>query len=123
MLGTRLATLDDLAGAARRPSALAPAVERRLRAEVAGEVERFAEWLRTRRGADAVALLRGEADAIRERHVRRLRQRASLTDAQLAEVDASAAAIVAELLHGPSVRLRNGDADAAVVRRLFGIEL
>lgn len=122
ILGDRLITLDALAGTTHRPSALAPAVERRLRAEVAGEVERFGEWLRTRGGAGAVALLRGEADAIRERHVRRLRQRASLTDAQLAAVDASAAAMIAELLHGPSVRLRHGNDDAAVVRRLFGIE-
>lgn len=122
VLGDRLITLDGLADSPSRPSSLAPAVERRLRAEVRGEVERFAAWLRTRRGADAVAVLRGEADAIRERHVRRLRRRAELTDAQLAEVEASATAMVAELLHGPSVRLRHGGADAAVVRRLFGIE-
>ena len=122
LLGDRLVTLDDLADSPARPSSLAPAVERRLRAEVSGEVEQFAAWLQTRRGADAVALLRGEADAIRERHVRRLRQRAALTDAQLAAVEASAAAMVAELLHGPSIRLRHGGADAAAVRRLFGIE-
>ena len=122
VLGDRLVTLDGLVASANRPSSLAPAVERRLRAEVSGEVEQFAAWLQTRRGADAVAVLRDEADAIRERHVRRLRQRAALTDAQFAAVEASAAAMVAELLHGPSVRLRHGGADAAAVRRLFGIE-
>lgn len=122
LLGDRLATLDHLGESTRGQSALDPRVERRLRAEVRGEVERFAAWLETRRGADALALLRGEADAIRERHVQRLRQRSLLTDAQLAAVDATAAAMVAELLHGPSVRLRHGDPDAALVRRLFGIE-
>lgn len=122
VLGDRVVSLDALATSAGRPSALEPAVERRLRAEVAAQVDEFAAWLQTRRGADAVALLRGEADAIRERHVRRLRQRAALTEAQLAAVEASAAAMVAELLHGPSVRLRHGGADAAAVRRLFGIE-
>jgi hypothetical protein len=30
--------------------------------------------------------------------------------------------MVAELLHGPSVELRRGGADADTIRRLFGLE-
>jgi len=122
ILGDRLVTLDGLGDASGRTSALDPIVERRLRGQVHDEVESFTAWLRTRRAADAVAVLHGEADAIRRRHLERLQRRAELTDAQLAAVEASSAAMVAELLHGPSIRLRHGGIEAAAVRRLFELE-
>lgn len=121
-LGDRLMTLDGLGdGAAGRP-VLDPDVERRLRAELDREVERFVAWLAARRGNDALAVLHGEADAVRRRHLDRLRRRAGLDDAQLAAVEAASAAMLGELLHGPSLELRRGGDDAATVRRLFGLD-
>jgi glutamyl-tRNA reductase len=121
-LGGRLMTLDALGALAGSSPVLAPAVERRLRADVDREVESFVAWLDTRSGADALALLHGEAAEIRRRHLARLRGRASLDAGQLKAVEAAATAMVAELLHGPSVELRRGGADADTIRRLFGLE-
>lgn len=121
-LGDRLMTLDALGALADSSPVLAPAVERRLRADLDSEVEAFVAWLDTRSGADALALLHGEAAEIRRRHMARLRGRASLDSRQLKAVEAAATAMVAELLHGPSIELRRGGADADTIRRLFGIE-
>lgn len=121
LLAERLMTLDQLGQSATEGTALEPAVERRLRAELDREVERFVAWLETRQGGDAIAALRREADAIRRRHLDRLRSRAGLDDHQLAAVEAASAAMLGELLHGPSVELRRGGADAATIRRLFGL--
>ena len=121
-LGGRLMALDALGALAGSSPALAPAVERRLRADLDREVEAFVVWLDARRGADALALLHGEAAEIRRRHLARLRGRASLDARQLSAVEATASAMVAELLHGPSLELRRGGADADTIRRLFGIE-
>ena len=122
LLGDRLLSLDRLGEIAGAAPILAPEVERRLRAEVDHEVERFVTWLETRRSADALATLHGEADAIRRRHLDRLRHRAGLRPEQLAAVEAASAAMVGELLHGPSVELRRGGADALTVRRIFGLD-
>jgi len=121
-LGDRLMTLDDLGERSGGRPVLDPAVERRLRDELEGEVERFASWLDARRGGDAVAALHREADAVRRRHLERLRSRAGLAEDQLAAVEAASAAMVGELLHGPSVELRRGGADADTVRRLFRLD-
>jgi glutamyl-tRNA reductase len=122
MLGERLLGLDRLGRIEGSMTVLAPEVERRLRRELGREVERFVAWLDTRASGDALAVLHGEADAIRRRHLDRLQQRAMFAPEQLAAVEAASAAIVGELLHGPSVELRRGGADAATVRRLFGLE-
>ena len=120
-LGDRLLTLDQLARVEGATPVLRAAVERRLRAEVDGEVERFVAWLGAREHADALAVLHGEADAVRRRHLERLGRRSDLDSEQLAAVDAASAAMLSELLHGPSMELRRGGSDAATVRRLFGI--
>jgi glutamyl-tRNA reductase len=121
-LGERLLGLDRLGEIEGSAPVLAPDVERRLRRELDGEVGRFVAWLDTRASGDALALLHGEADAVRRRHLDRLRRRAGLAPDQLAAVEAASAAMLGELLHGPSVELRRGGADAATVRRLFGLE-
>jgi glutamyl-tRNA reductase len=121
-LGERLLDLDRLGELHGSAAVLAPDVERRLRRELGEEVEAFVAWLESRRGADALALLHREADAVRHRHLERLRRRADLDEKQLAAVEAASAAMLGELLHGPTVELRHGGADAATVRRLFRIE-
>lgn len=122
LLEDRLLALDRLGEIKGATPVLSPRAERRLRAEMDDEVERFVAWLDARRSGDALAVLHGEADAVRRRHLDRLRRRGGLEPAQLAAVEAASAAMVGELLHGPSVELRRGGADAATVRRLFGLD-
>ena len=121
-LGDRLLDLDGLGRHHHAMPVLAPTIEARLRNRLEAEVERFATWVEDRRGAGALSLLRREADAVRRRHLERLRRRADLTEHQLAAVEATTSAMLGELLHGPSIELRRGAADAATVRRLFRID-
>ncbi|MCV0403389.1 MAG: hypothetical protein K5924_06725 [Chloroflexi bacterium] len=118
----RLLAIDAIGDHADRTPVLSPAAERRLREAIDTEIESFAAWLEARTAADALQLLHREADAVRRRHLERLRTRGDLDDRQLAVVEAAASAMVGELLHGPSIELRRGGADADTVRRLFGIE-
>jgi glutamyl-tRNA reductase len=120
-LGDRMMTLDELGLRGGTRPVLDATVEARLRAELDREVDRYVDWLEARRGGDAISVLHREADAVRRRHLDRLRSRAGLDERQLAAVDAASAAMLGELLHGPSVELRRGGADAAIVRRLFGL--
>ena len=122
VLGHRLMGIDHLGGMVDATPVLDPAVERRLRAELEQEVARFAAWIDGRRSSDAIAVLHGQAEAVRRRHLERLRRRGDLAPAQLDAVEAAAAAMVGELLHGPSVELRRSGDDADVVRRLFGLD-
>ncbi len=122
VLGAQLLGLDRLAEVAGSAPVLGPEIERRLRAEMEAEVDRFVAWLNTRRSADALSILHGEAEAVRSRHLERLRRHGALEPAQLAAVEAASAAIVGELLHGPSIELRRGGADADTVRRLFRLD-
>ena len=121
LLDGRLMTLDELSSVAGARRVLDPDVERQLRSELDREVERYAAWLEARRGGDAIAVLHREADAVRRRHLDRLRSRAGLDEQQLAAVEAASTAMLAELLHGPSVELRRGGTDAVTIRRLFGL--
>lgn len=121
-LGDRLLRLDQLTEMAGSARALAPATERRLRSEMEAEVESFVAWLEARRGAGAQSILFAGAEAVRRRHLDRLRRRGTLDERQMAAVEAASAAMLGELLHRPSLELRRGGADAAAVRRLFGIE-
>ncbi|MDQ3344844.1 MAG: hypothetical protein M3473_00885, partial [Chloroflexota bacterium] len=68
-LGNRLMSLDALGALDGSAPVLDPAVERRLRAELEREVEAFIAWLEARRGADALEVLHGEANAVRRRHL------------------------------------------------------
>jgi glutamyl-tRNA reductase len=121
-LGTRLLSLDELGDRHGSDPVLAPQTEARLLRRLDREVAEFAAWLDVRRGADALALLHRNAEDVRQRHLDRLRRRAALNDAQLAAVEAASAAMFGELLHGPSLELRHGRADADTVRRLFRID-
>ena len=121
-LGERFLDLDRLGALHGGAPVLAPETEARLRRRLDSEVEAFGNWVDARRGADALALLHREADEVRRRHLERLRRRAALDEAQLAAVEAASAAMLGELLHRPTVEIRRGGADAATVRRLFGID-
>ncbi len=121
-LGPRLLDVDRLSELRPATPVLDPDVERRLRNELDEWVDGFVRWLRTRGQAEALSVLHAEADAVRERHLARLRRRAGLSDDQLAAVNAASAAMFGELLHRPYVALRNGAADADTVRRLFGLD-
>jgi glutamyl-tRNA reductase len=120
MLGDRLLDLDRL-GAADQTSRLSPSAERRLRHEARAEAGSFAAWLATRASGDVIALLRADAEEIRRRHVERLRGHSRLTAAQADAVNAMTTALVGELLHGPTVRLRHRSDAAQQVREIFGI--
>ena len=121
-LGDRLLALDRLTEMAGATRALTAATERRLRAEMESEVESFVAWLAARGAAGAQSQLFAGAEAVRRRHLERLRRRGTLDERQMAAVEAASAAMLGELLHGPSVELRRGGVDAATVRRLFGID-
>lgn len=119
LLGDRLLDIDRLGEVAAQPT-LAPSAERRLRADLAAERDRYVAWLAARGAEDAIVLLRREAEAARRRHLDRLRRRAALSDEQLAAVDAMTGALVAELLHGPTARLREGGEMGQLVLDLYG---
>lgn len=122
IIGDRLLGLDRLAEIGGAVPVLAPRIERRLRAEIDSEVQQFVESLVARRSGDALAILHSEADAVRRRHLDRLRRHARLAPDQLAAVEAASTAMLGELLHGPTVQLRRGGADADTVRRLFQLD-
>lgn len=120
-LGDRLLDLDRL-GVTIEGGRLSAGAERRLRREARAEAEAFGAWLEVRASGDGIALLRAHAEEVRQRHVRRLRLRSGLDNKQAAAVEAMTTALVGELLHGPTVRLRRDPAAAARVRELFGID-
>lgn len=103
LLGDRLLDLDRLGEAI---SALPPATERRLRADLNDERDRFVAWLAERGSSDEIARLRRHADDVRRAHLDRLRQRADLRDDQLEAVERMTTALVNELLHEPTLHLR-----------------
>jgi glutamyl-tRNA reductase len=103
---------------------------RRVEAEVAErlvveETERFREWRASLDVVPAISALRGHAEEIRMSELAKL---SSLPPDQLARLDQVTAQIVAKLLHEPTVRMKEaaadggGEAYAAAIRRLFGLE-
>ena len=121
-LGERLMSVDRLASVGGSSPVFPPATERRLHRELRAEVDGFVGWLEARHTTDAVTLMRAEAETVRHRHLEQLRRRAKLDPEQLAAVDAATSAMIAELLHRPTVAVRHGGADAPTVRRLFGVD-
>jgi glutamyl-tRNA reductase len=121
-LGDRLLDLDRLGGNPPHSASLSPSAERRLRRELAEERDRFVAWVRARGSGAGIGLLRDHAEEMRRRHVERLRNRADLAPEQLAAVEAMSSALVAELLHVPTVQLQHEPQAAEQIRRLFGID-
>jgi len=120
--------LDDLRDWAARGVAARQAEVDRVRGIVADEVGRFVVEATARQAAPLVAALHERAEHIRQGEQERLHARlASLDDEQRAAVEALTRGIVAKLLHGPSVRLKNdagtprGERYADAVRDLFDL--
>jgi glutamyl-tRNA reductase len=121
LLGERLLDLDRL-GALSSAGGLSPTAERRLRAAAREGAGRFVSWWGQRSSNDGIAMLHAHAAEIRERHLDRLRRRPDLTPEQLSAMETTAAAMLGELLHGPTTRLRREPSARDVVARVFGLE-
>ena len=94
------------------------------------EVETFLTWLRGLAVAPTVAALRARADNVVAAELHRLSQRRTdLNDAQRAEVATTVHRIVQQLLHQPSVRVRElaaepgGERYARALRELFDLQV
>ncbi|MDQ2940732.1 MAG: hypothetical protein M3R05_00930 [Chloroflexota bacterium] len=121
LLGDRLLDLDRLGRLVATRSPLSRASERRLRGELNSERDRFVAWLASRAQSDAITRLRSHAREIRDRHIERLRRRGRLSEEQLADVEAMTGALLAELLHGPTLDLRGDQEDPEQLLATFGV--
>jgi glutamyl-tRNA reductase len=99
-----------------------------VRGIVEEEIERFLLDSTARQAAPLVARMRTKAEAIREAELARFAGRlAALSETDREVVDDLTRAIVAKLLHQPSVRLRHdagtpqGERNAAAVVDLFDL--
>jgi glutamyl-tRNA reductase len=108
----------------------APSVADREAAEaiIADEVQTFLTWLRSVDVAPTVAALRARADEVVAAELRRLwHRRPDLTDEQRADLAQTVHRVVQQLLHQPTVRVRelaataDGDQYVAVLRELFDL--
>ena len=123
-----LLDLDDLRDWADRGLELRAAETDRVRQIVAEELEKYTVESLARQAAPLVAQLHERAEAVRSGELSRFAGRlAGLDDGQREAVEALTSAIVAKLLHEPSVRLRNdagtpkGERNAAAVSDLFDL--
>jgi glutamyl-tRNA reductase len=126
--GVTVLDLDDLRDWTDRGLALRVAEADRVRAIVEEELEHFSLEAAARQAAPLVAQLHERADTIRRTELDRFANRlAPLTAEGRDTVEALTRAIVAKLLHEPSVRLRNdagtpqGERNAAAVSDLFDL--
>jgi len=97
---------------------------------VAGEVEHFLGWLRGADVAPTVAALRTRAEDVVSAELRKLwSRRSEFSDEQRADVSRTLHRVVQQLLHSPTVRVRQlaaepgGDQYAALLRELFDLDV
>jgi glutamyl-tRNA reductase len=129
--GVTLLDLDDVRAWAQRGRAARAAETARVREIIADQLERFLIDSTARQAAPLVARLHEHAEQIRAAELRRYANRLaglSADDDEVVEVvEALTRAIVAKLLHQPSVRLRHdagtprGERNAAAVGDLFDL--
>lgn len=126
--GVTVLDLDDLRDWADRGLALRAAEVDRVRLLVSEQVEQFTVEVTARQAAPLVAQLHERAERVRAAEVARFASRlAALDEDERETVEALTRAIVAKLLHGPSVRLRHdagtpkGERNAAAVSDLFDL--
>ncbi len=128
LAGVTVFDLDDLSRWADRGLAHRAAESERVRTIVAEHVEDFAVESTARQAAPLVASMREAADRVRSGELDRFANKlGQLDDGGRDVVEALTKAIVAKLLHEPSVRLKaqagtpQGDRNAAAVRDLFDL--
>ena len=126
--GVTLLDLDDLSDWAARGRAERAAEAARVRLIVAEEVANFGEVAVGRQAAPLIAQLHDRAEAVRTGELDRYRSRLDdLSERERATVEALTRAIVAKLLHEPTVSLKReagtarGERNAAAVRDLFDL--
>ena len=97
---------------------------------VASEVDHFLGWLRGADVAPTVAALRARADQLVAAELRKLTaRRPDLTPEQRADVSRTLHRVVQQLLHSPTVRVRQlaaepgGDQYGALLRELFDLDV
>jgi glutamyl-tRNA reductase len=132
MPGVTLIDIERLAEAASDNAAgtIEPTAEEAVAEIVRDEVAAFRLQLRGADVAPTVAALRARAEDVVAVEMRRLNQRRpDLTDEQRADVARAIHRVVQQLLHQPSVRIRElaaepgGDRYAEALRDLFGLEI
>jgi len=126
--GLTVIDIDSLASSRRAlPAAAETAAVEQI---VTAEVEHFLGWLRGADIAPTVAALRTRAEDVVAGELRKLyARRSELTDEQRADVSRTLHRVVQQLLHSPTVRVRQlaaepgGDQYAALLRELFDLDV
>ncbi|GAA3930202.1 glutamyl-tRNA reductase [Actinoplanes auranticolor] len=126
--GFTVVDIDSLAASRRTlPAAAETAAVEQI---VAAEVEHFLSWLRGAEVAPTVAALRTRAEDVVSAELRKLSaRRPEFTDEQRADVSRTLHRVVQQLLHSPTVRVRQlaaepgGDQYAALLRELFDLDV
>jgi glutamyl-tRNA reductase len=126
--GLTVIDIDSLATSRRAlPAAAETAAVEQI---VASEVEHFLGWLRGADIAPTVAALRTRAEDVVTAELRKLYgKRSEFTDEQRADVSRTLHRVVQQLLHSPTVRVRQlaaepgGDQYAALLRELFDLDV
>ncbi|GLY95456.1 glutamyl-tRNA reductase [Actinoplanes sp. NBRC 103695] len=124
-------TVIDIEGLAAGRRALPAAAETAAVEQiVVAEVEHFLAWLRGTEIAPTVAALRTRADDVVTAELRKLTsRRPEFTEEQRADVSRTLHRVVQQLLHSPTVRVRQlaaepgGDQYAALLRELFDLDV
>jgi glutamyl-tRNA reductase len=126
--GVTVIDIDSLA--ASRRALPAAAETRAVEQIVTGEVEHFLAWLRGSEVAPTVAALRARAEDVVAAELRKLySRRGEFTEEQRADVSRTLHRVVQQLLHSPTVRVRQlaaepgGDHYAALLRELFDLDV
>jgi glutamyl-tRNA reductase len=126
--GVTVIDIDTLAASRRAlPAAADTAAVEQI---VAGEVDNFLGWMRGTDVAPTVAALRTRADDVVAAELRKLwSRRPDFTDEQRGDVSRTLHRVVQQLLHSPTVRVRQlaaepgGDQYAALLRELFDLDV
>ena len=128
LAGVTLADLDDLRDWADRGLSHRANEAERVHVIVGEEVEQFLVQSTARQAAPLVAAMHGAAERVRQAELDRFASRlGELDDSQRDALDSLTKAIIAKLLHEPSVRLKGqagtpqGERNAAAMRDLFDL--